>query len=103
MPKRTAAVRRTQSTAQPSHRGDWQLEDAKARFSEVFRLARARGPQRITNHGKEAVMVVPAEEFERLSGRGRQGGLVEFFAKSPLAGSGIKLDRATEYGRPVDL
>jgi hypothetical protein len=48
-------------------------------------------------------MVVPAEEFERLSGRSRQGGLVEFFAKSPLASSGIKLDRVTDYGRPVDL
>jgi prevent-host-death family protein len=103
MPKRIAAIRKTRSAAQPSHRGDWQLQDAKARFSEVFRLARSRGPQRVTRHGKEAVVVVPAEEFERLSGRGRQGGLIEFFAKSPLAGSGIKLERVTDYGRPVDL
>jgi prevent-host-death family protein len=103
MPKRTAAIRKTRSAAQPSHRGDWQLQDAKARFSEVFQLARSRGPQRVTRHGKEAVMVVPAEEFERLSGRSRQGGLIEFFAKSPLAGSGIKLERVTDYGRPVDL
>lgn len=103
MPKRTVALRKDRSAAQPSHHGDWQLQDAKARFSEVFQLARSRGPQKITRHGKEAVMVVPAEEFERLSGRRRQGGLVEFFAKSPLAGSGIKLDRVTDYGRPVDL
>jgi len=103
MPKRNTAIRKTRSAAQPPHRGDWQLQDAKARFSEVFRLARSRGPQRITRHGKEAVLVVPAEQFERLSGRGRQEGLVEFFAKSPLAGSGIKLDRVTDYGRPVDV
>ena len=103
MPKGTATIRKTRSSAQPSHRGDWQLQDAKARFSEVFRLARSRGPQRITRHGKEAVMVVPAEEYDRLSGRRHQGGLAEFFAKSPLAGSGIKLDRVTDYGRPVDL
>jgi prevent-host-death family protein len=89
MPKRTAATRKARSAEQPSHRGDWQLQDAKARFSEVFQLARSRGPQRITRHGKEAVMVVPAEEFERLSGRSRQGGLVEFFAKSPLASSAL--------------
>ena len=103
MRKQTAAIRKARSTVQPSHRGDWQLQDAKARFSEVFQLARSRGPQRITRHGKEAVVVVPAEEFERLSGRSRQGGLVEFFAKSPLAGSGIKLERMTDFGRPVDL
>jgi antitoxin Phd len=103
MPKHTASIQKARSAEQPPHRGDWQLQDAKARFSEVFQLARSRGPQRITRHGKEAVIVVPAEEFERLSGRSRQVGLVEFFAESPLAGSGIKLDRVTDYGRPVDL
>jgi prevent-host-death family protein len=83
---------------------EWQLQDAKARFSEVFRLARARGPQRITKHGKEAVVVLPAEEYERLSGRGRRSrNLAEFFAKSPLVGSGIQLDRVPDYGRPVEL
>ena len=45
----------------------WQLQTAKARFSEVFRLARSKGPQWITRQGKEAVVVLPAEEFERLT------------------------------------
>ena len=82
----------------------WQLQDAKARFSEVFRLARSRGPQRITKHGKEAVVVIPTEEYEQLLRGARQPRrLVEFFAKSPLAGSGIRLDRAPDYGRPVEL
>jgi prevent-host-death family protein len=82
----------------------WQLQDAKARFSEVFRLARLRGPQRITKHGKEAVVVIPTEQYEQLLRRARQPQrLVEFFAKSPLAGSGIRLDRAPDYGRPVEL
>jgi prevent-host-death family protein len=82
----------------------WQLQDAKARFSEVFRLARSRGPQRITKHGKEAVVVIPTEQYEQLLRRARQPQrLVEFFAKSPLAGSGIRLDRAPDYGRPVEL
>ena len=83
---------------------EWQLQEAKARFSEVFRRARSEGPQRVTRHGKEAVVVVPAEEFERLSGRPRRPkNLVEFFAKSPLAGSGIDLERTRDYGRRVDL
>jgi prevent-host-death family protein len=82
----------------------WQLQTAKARFSELFRRARAEGPQYVTRQGKEAVVILPAEEFERLTERARQPkSLVRFFAESPLAGSGINLDRKPDYGRKVDL
>jgi hypothetical protein len=58
----------------------------------------------VTKHGRTAVVVLPAEEFERLSGaKARQGNLVQFFAESPLAGSGIQLDRDRDFGRMVDL
>src|SRR3954471_5989634 len=46
--------------------GQWRLQDAKARFSEVVREAQQRGPQRVTLHGKDAVVVVGADEFDRL-------------------------------------
>jgi antitoxin Phd len=83
---------------------EWQLQDAKARFSEVFRLARERGPQRVTKHGREAVVVLPAEEFARLTeAEARKGSLVEFFAASPLRGSGIDLGRLCDFGREIDL
>jgi prevent-host-death family protein len=83
---------------------DWQLQEAKARFSEVFRLARECGPQRVTKHGRTAMVVLPAEEYERLSKpKARQGSLVQFFAESPLAGSGIRLDRPRDFGRKVAL
>ncbi|MGA2300186.1 MAG: type II toxin-antitoxin system Phd/YefM family antitoxin [Candidatus Acidiferrum sp.] len=82
----------------------WQLQTAKARFSEVFRRARAEGPQWITRQEKEAVVMLPAEEFENLTARARQPrSLVQFFSESPLAKSGIKLERARDYGRKVDL
>ena len=41
----------------------WKLQDAKARFSEVVRLARTDGPQRVSVHGKEAVVIVSADQF----------------------------------------
>jgi len=83
---------------------NWKLQDAKARFSEVFRLAQSQGPQRVTRHGKEAVVVLSAAEFERLAGQSKKSkNLVRFFAESPLAGSGIDLDRKPDYGRPVEL
>jgi antitoxin Phd len=83
---------------------DWQLQDAKARFSELFRRARENGPQRVTKHGREAVVVLPAEEFARLTAsQACQGSLVEFFAASPLCGSRIPLDRRRDLGREIRL
>ena len=82
----------------------WQLQTAKARYSEVFRQARSKGPQWVTRSGKEAVVVLAAEEYERLTRRRKQtGSLAEFFAKSPLAGAELNLDREPDFGRPVEL
>jgi antitoxin Phd len=88
--------------ARSSHR--WQLQTAKAQFSEVFRRARSEGPQYVTRQGKEAVVIVPAEEFERLMARAHQPrSLVKFFAESPLAEAGLNLNRKPDYGRKVEL
>lgn len=82
----------------------WQLQTAKAQFSEVFRRARSEGPQYVTRQGKEAVVIVPAEEFERLTERARQPrSLAQFFAESPLAKAGLNFDRKPDYGRKVEL
>ena len=58
----------------------WRLQDAKARFSEVVRLAQHAGPQRVTVRGKEAVVVVASEEFERLRHPGTGVDLVHAMA-----------------------
>ena len=82
----------------------WQLQTAKARFSELFRRARSEGPQYVTRQGKEAVVLLPAEDFERLTARASQpGSLVEFFARSPMARIHLKLERPRDFGRKVDL
>jgi prevent-host-death family protein len=54
-------------TLQPPH-SRWSLQDAKARFSELVRLAHRDGPQHVTLHGRDAVVVVDADEFNRLKG-----------------------------------
>ncbi len=94
---------RRRTSAGP-RKASWQLQTAKAQFSEVFRRARSEGPQWITRQDKEAVVVLPAEEFERLQVRSRQPqSLVEFFAKSPLARANINFERDADFGRAVDL
>src|ERR1700694_1468489 len=97
-------TKRAREVKSPNTGKYWQLQTAKGRFSEVFRLARSKGPQWITRQGKESVVVLPAEELERLTSRHRQPkSLVKFFAESPLVGSGIDLERKPDYGRPVEL
>lgn len=46
-------------------RSTWSVQDAKNRFSAVMEAAR-RKPQTVTKHGRPAVVVVDADEYERL-------------------------------------
>lgn len=62
----------------------WRLQDAKARFSEVVRLARAHHPQRVTVHGLDAVVVVAAEDYDRLQPPLTGQVIVDALARSPL-------------------
>jgi prevent-host-death family protein len=86
----------------PKHR-TWELQAAKARFSELFRRARAEGAQWVTRRDKKAVVVLPAEEYERLAARSRQPqSLVQFFAESPLAKENLDLERQADYGWDIE-
>lgn len=62
----------------------WKLGEAKARFSRVVRLAASGQPQRVTVRGKDAVVIVAADEFERLRARAQSGSLHELLSQSPL-------------------
>ncbi|MEM9161647.1 MAG: type II toxin-antitoxin system prevent-host-death family antitoxin [Cyanobacteria bacterium P01_F01_bin.4] len=63
----------------------WKLEDAKARLSEVVRLARDQEPQRITVRGEEAVVVLAAKEFMKLLPLMAQPSLHALLSQSPLS------------------
>ncbi|MGP0019239.1 MAG: type II toxin-antitoxin system Phd/YefM family antitoxin [Candidatus Sulfotelmatobacter sp.] len=82
----------------------WQVQSAKARFSEVFRRARTEGPQRITRQGKEGVVMVAEEQYDRLVGKSHQPrNLVQFFRRSPLVGVELDLERDRDPVRDIDL
>src|SRR5260370_21592559 len=85
-------------------KGAWQIQTAKARFSEVFRLARTEGPQLITRQGKEGVVMIPVEQFDQLALRSRQPkSLLQFFRESPLVGVELDLERDKDTGRDIEL
>jgi prevent-host-death family protein len=80
------------------------LQTAKARFSELFRRARTEGPQVVTRHGKEQVVILPAEQFAQLVKQARQPqSLVRFFAESPLARGKLDLSRDVDSGRKIKV
>lgn len=79
----------------------WTVAEAKAKFSEVINKAKSAGPQTITRNGRRTVVVVAAEEWELKTKR--KGNLAEFFAASPLRGSGAKVRRLKGQPRKVDL
>lgn len=60
---------------------NWHLQDAKNHFSRVVRRAQTEGPQTVTVRGKPAAVVISAEEYERLSGKGKS--LAEFLVAGP--------------------
>ena len=80
---------------------NWTVAEAKSRFSEMIEQARAKGPQTITRRGQAAAVVVSVEEWERKSKR--TGNLAEFFATSPLRGSGLVVARRKDRARKVAL
>ncbi len=77
--------RSTRSKAARNTRpGRWILQDAKARFSELVRRAHSDGPQHVTVHGRDEVVVVSADEFHRLKGDRSGELLVKLMRASPL-------------------
>jgi prevent-host-death family protein len=84
-----------------THGREWPVADAKAHFSEMIERALSEGPQVVTRKGKRTVVVVPVDEWERRVKR--RGNLADFFAASPLRGSGLAVDRVRDVPRRVSL
>lgn len=64
----------------------WQVQDAKARFSELLELTLTKGPQVVTRRGVEAAVLVPIDEWRRLQKSARPD------VKEVLLGEGPRFD-----------
>lgn len=96
-----AALTRGKKPASRAAAGRWKLEEAKARFSEVVRHAREEGPQRVTVRGRDAVVVMSVEEFDRLAPQKPRAPFVAFMESLHL--EGLDLEREMDRGRDVKL
>ncbi len=80
----------------------WALQDAKARLSELVRLAANDEPQEITLRGEPAVVVLSRTDYDQLT-KPRES-LVEFMRRSPLYGAeDVVFPRDESVSREVDL
>ena len=80
---------------------EWALQDAKARLSEVVRLAMEHGPQEITLRGEPAVVVLSVDDYRRLVHP--RPGFAELIRNSPLMDVDIDLTREQSMTREADL
>ena len=85
MARSTHRRRATPRLVRRGRRQAWKLEDAKARFSEVVRLARSMGPQHVTVRGQDAVVVLSTEDFAALMPSAHQPSLHALLSESPLS------------------
>ncbi|NPV87894.1 MAG: type II toxin-antitoxin system Phd/YefM family antitoxin [Anaerolineae bacterium] len=79
----------------------WQLQEAKARFSELVERSLHNGVQIVTRRGKKVAVILPYEEYRRLTAP--HSNLAQFLLNSPLAGSELSVERDKSLPREVDL
>ncbi len=98
--QRRKSVRAPARTVQGMER--WKLEDAKARLSEVVRLAGTTGPQLVTIRGKEAAVILAPEQYKQLLPKPKEHqSLVRFLQGLGL--SDLDLEREHDTGREIAL
>jgi len=87
----------------PRPPGRWPLQDAKARFSELVRRVRSEGPQHVTVHGRDEVVVIAADDFRRLEGERTGEALIAAMRASPYRDIDIEPRRERAPVRDVEL
>jgi prevent-host-death family protein len=78
----------------------WQLQEAKSRFSEIVDRTLKEGPQMVTRRGEEAVVILAADEYRRLTGQTPR--LMDCLLNAPR-GEALVFERSPEAIRDIAL
>lgn len=79
----------------------WQIQEAKAKFSELIDVVQEEGLQRITKNGEEVAVVLSKDKFEEM--REQKSDLIEFFKKAPFPDLDLKIERSKDLPREFEL
>lgn len=82
---------------------NWQLQEAKAQFSEVVRQAESQGPQHISVRGKPAVVVLSQRDYLKLRSKSGRPGFLALMRSSPWAGLELEIERDRSLTRDTPL
>jgi antitoxin Phd len=80
----------------------WQLQEAKAKFSQVFEKAIVEGPQYVTRRGKDEAVLLPAKDYEKLLAAKRpRPSLLEVLRSAPTPLSDLDTSREDDPDRRI--
>ncbi len=79
----------------------WQLQEAKAKFSEVINKAVQHGPQVITKNGVETALLISIDDYKKVNKK--ESKLSQFFRNSPLSNINLDLQRSKDLLRNIEL
>jgi antitoxin Phd len=79
----------------------WQLQEAKNKFSKLVEKAQYEGPQIVTKHGKESVVVLSVEEYKKIVKP--KSNLFQFIQASPLSKTLVNIERDKSVARDIEL
>lgn len=96
-------IAKSKPSSQSRPPGRWSLQDAKARFSELVRRVRGEGPQHVTVHGRDEVVVMSVEDYHRLKGDRSGEALVAALRASPHREVEIEPTRGPMPVRDINL
>lgn len=82
---------------------NWQLQEAKAQFSEVVRQAESQGPQHISVRGKPAVVVLSQRDYQKLRSKSGRPGFLALMRSSPWVGFDLEIERDRSLTRDTPL
>jgi antitoxin Phd len=79
----------------------WQLQEAKNKFSQLVEKAQHEGPQFVTKHGKESVVVLSVEEYKKIVKP--KSNLFQFIQASPLSKTFVDIERDKSLARNIEI
>lgn len=91
----------TNQNSPHKRKSSWQIQEAKAQFSELISEALTHGAQIITKHGKQIAILMSQEDFERHTKP--KISFLDFFKKAPCQDIELDLQRNKELPREIEL
>lgn len=79
----------------------WQLQEAKNKFSKLIEKAQYEGPQFVTKHGRESVVIISMEEYQKIVKP--KSNLFNFIQSSPLSKASLNVERDKSVSREIEL